>query len=477
MKNRLKFGFSLVFGLPFLGLVLNLAKWGSGCFHALDLGIYQQAILDLAFTSSWNPLNTVRGIPIFADHFDPIILLAAALQRVIGPHAWFPIVFEFLVYYLGGVIAFLLMKDRVLGVRLALTSLWFFCTGMAVAFRYPVHPTTWSALPILMLAHSLKSRKQGSVFFWLNFLCLFKEYFPICFASYAVYLLMTRRFRVAALGFVNGGLWLWVDFVLRPRLFSDFHGHGNDLLRELLEHPFSKIASSFLAFDWKGSVASLLPFLVLLPYVARHEKDREWWLALGAYMLPVFGIQFLFGNIGFQYGAPVSAFFLSLVLLGDFNWKSSVQLLVLWSRRILLFSVVWLTGDFVNKTLEFFSPKVNHCRYQGTKMYEVLEVGKIVSAVHSESAILASGGLVPVVIGPNRKVYQYGIWSKIQESYDFLVLGRNNTSDLYPFGAEYYEKVIASCRPLASEVLMDTKNVFLARGRFTEECLHQRHPF
>ncbi|MBU6154714.1 MAG: hypothetical protein KGP28_10470 [Bdellovibrionales bacterium] len=466
-----------VFGLPFLGLLLNWIKWGSGCLHALDFGIYQQAILDLAFTSSWNPMNTVRGIPIFADHFDPILIFAAWVQKLLGPAPWGPLLIEFGFYYLGGITAFILTQGSPFGFRLMTTALWFFCTGMAVAFRYPVHPTTWAALPLLLLARAIKMDRFFMILIWLNVLCLFKEYYPICFISYGIYLLFRFRQKKAFLVIINGGLWIWVDFILRPRLLPEFHGHGNELLHELLAHPGAKLISSFFSFEWKASALALAPFFLVFPSLWRSEKNKEWWWALAAFMVPVFGIQFLFGNVRFQYGAPISAFFLSILTLSDSTWYESLDRITVWPKRFLAIILLWLAGDYVNCLIESLTPKKDRCRFDAGKWTEFERMANIVKSDPMDSRILASGGVVPVVMATGRKIYQFGIWSKVQEKYELIAIGRNGASDLYPYGAEFFEKVISSCRPLAEEVIIDSKYVFFARGKFTEECLHQRHSF
>ena len=477
MNKRQKLSLITLFILPIFGFLLNWIKLGSGCLHALDFGIYQQAIMDLAFTSSWNPLNSVRGIPIFADHFDPILFLAALIQKFLGSYPWVPLIVEFGFYYSGGIVAFLLTRQKPFAMRLMLTALWFFCSGMAVAFRYPIHPTTWSALPLLLLANELKANRFVRILLLLNILCLFKEYYPICFVSFGVYLLLRIRLKHSLIVLANGCLWIWVDFVLRPRLLPDFHGHGNALLSELLVHPGTMLLNSFLKYDWLGSVIALFPLLLALPLYWRHEKNKEWWWSFTAFMTPVFGIQFLFGNIGFQYGAPISAFFLSILIVSRSEWCFSKDLLTIWVRRIMLVSAIWLTGDYLLSVGNVFIPKENHCRFSVEKWNEFGNMAIRIKDEPKESRILATGGLVPVLMMPDRQIYQYGIWSKIQESYDLIAIGRNNTSDLYPFGADYFEKVILFCKPMAKEVLLDTPNLFLARGNFTEDCLHQRHSF
>lgn len=477
MKNSQKIAFIVVFLLPFAGLVLNWAKWASGCFHALDLGIYQQAILDLAFTPSWNPLNTVRGIPIFADHFDPILLLAAGFQRIAGPDPWVPLVFEFLFYYTGGILVLGFTRKKPFPLRLILVALWFFCTGMAVAFRFPVHPTTWSAVPLLFLAHSFRERKSWWSLFWMNLLCLFKEFFPLCFLFYGVYLAGSRRFRESLPVLINGALWVLLDFVVRPRLMPDFYGHGNGLLKAFLDHPFADLLAAGSNFDWKGTFTALFPFLILIPVLVRAEKDKSWWVDLLAFTAPVFGIQFLYGNASYQYGAPVAAVFLSIAVFSDSSWFPSADRLNRWTKRALWILVIWLAGDFLVRAGTFFVPRENRCRFDRAKAGEFTRLGMQLDSLPGESRILASGGLVPVLVAPDRRIYQYGIWSKIQEEYEVIAIGRNNTSDLFPFGPEHFEKVIETCRPFASEILVDSRNAFVARGTFKEDCLHQRHDF
>jgi hypothetical protein len=166
-----------------------------------------------------------------------------------------------------------------------------------------------------------------------------------------------------------------------------------------------------------------------------------------------------------------------MIVFSEFGWFLDSGRLAVWTRRFLVFSLVWLAGDFFLHSVTIFVPRENRCRFDRAKFEEFLRMGGFVDAQDKGYRILASGGLVPILVAPDRRIYQYGIWSQVQDEYEVLAIGRNNTSDLFPFGPEHFEKVIAACRPFASEILLDSRNGFVARGRFDEGCLHQRHSF
>jgi hypothetical protein len=459
-----------LFLLPFATLLRNYIAMQSGCFHALDLGIYQQAVMDLAYSNSWNPENTIRGIRIFADHFDPIILVAALVQRLAGPQPWVLLLVEFGFYWAGGWIIWVATRDKKFQWKIILLMLWFFNEGISVALRYPVHPTTWSCLPILLLVRAFKKEDQISSLVLMNILCLFKEYFPFGMLMYGIYAGFFRRnYKMSALILLNAGIWIGFDFFLRQRIFPEAVGYGGKLLAGIDQNPFVYLVNAFVKFEWKASLLATFPILMLLIPSIYYEQ-KKWWL-LGAffYFLPIFAIQFLFGTIRFQYGGPIFAALVSGVVWSDGNWITFSGRKPLWVACWVM--MIYAAGDSILRAAEVWVPSEVHCRFSLAKWDEFEALQKYILQLPPDSKLLATGGMVPVILRPNQKVYQLNGFSKIQSSYDVLILGRNHSSDLYLTGKERVEKVIQSCRPFATHVVFDSDRVFVALGKFDKTCL------
>jgi|GEM_PF-4767894 len=473
MTFKQKAVLSVVMFIPFFTLIYNWFALRSGCFHALDLGIYQQAILDLAFSPSWNPENTLRGIHIFADHFDPITLLAAAFQRIVGPYPWVPLIVEFLFYWFGGWVILLLFKRERFEWLILVLMLWFFNEGIAVATRYPVHPTTWSALLTLLVVGAFKKEKFTWAILSLNALCLFKEYFPFCFLMYAVFNLGRKKWRNGIIALLNAIIWLVFDFYLRSKIFPDVYNYGGWLVSGVLADPLGGLWKAFVQFEWKGVFLSTFPVLILYPLIFKNELKRSWLLMSFLFILPILGIQFLYGSMRHQHAAPVFGVFVGVVVWANSNWMVKPDKLTRWIKCAAFIMMIYAGGDLITKSMTIFIPKENHCRYDRTKVSEFQAARNYIGALPKNIKIIASGGLVPVIIAPNQHLYQYGMFSKRQDAYDVLVFGRHGTSDQYAFSAERFEEVIERCRPFATDIVMDTYNVFVAKGKFTENCLQQ----
>jgi hypothetical protein len=463
-----------IFCVPFFTLVYNIYAMRAGCFHALDLGIYEQAIMDLAFTHSWNPEDTVRGITIFSDHFDPILIFAAGIQRLFGPYTWVPLVVEFAFYWSGGLVLLGLLKNKAFPWKVFALMLWFFNEGMSVALRYPVHPTTWSAVILLLLMASFKAERFRFTVILVNLLCLFKEFYPFGILMFAVFCVIDRKPKRALGLFINAFIWLLIDFHYRAIWFGSVIGYGDQFVSNLVHQPFTSIWHAILNFEWKATFTALIPVLFVFPFVIQTEKRKKWMLASLFFFAPILLIQFLFGTMRFQYGAPISAFFVGLIVLSDGEWLTRSQLNGLkWIRGFAFALIIYAAGDVMVKSTTFFLPKEDKCRYDSAKIAEFDHARDLIRSMSEDTKMIVSGGLIPVVVGPNQKLYQLGAFSKLQPSYDVVLLARNNGVDLFPYGTDRMARMIQSCRPFAKTVWMDTPNVFLASGSFSDECLKQ----
>jgi hypothetical protein len=195
------------------------------------------------------------------------------------------------------------------------------------------------------------------------------------------------------------------------------------------------------------------------------------------FLLPVLGIQFLFGNASFQYGAPIASMLVAIIVFSDHGWRSDFSKWAIVLKRLAVIMMIYAGADYILKATKIFGAGRNSCKYDQQKVTEFEKVRTYIVSHQEGNKVLTTGGLVPVVIAPNQQLFQYNIFSKPQEEYQIIAIGKPGSSDLYGLGPEKAEQVIQACRPHASEVIFDTKNVFLAKGHFTEECLHQYHPF
>lgn len=465
MKGSAKsFAFLGLFLLTGCTLAFNLIRIGLGQ-QTLDAAIYQQAILDLAFTSSWNPYNTVRGEWVFLDHFDPILILVAFVQCVIGAGAWVPYAVEYGFYLLGGGFVLWATRSAPFSWRLFGLMAWFSSEGLLGALHYPLHPTTWAMLPLLVLVWALRMELYGLAVVLANVLCAYKEYFPFCSLLLAGGLFLGSHRRAGLTLLLTSILWIGFDFWGRELWIGKIYRHGSGLFSGLDQGWFRFGVGVLRRFDWKGVGFNLFPVVLGGVMVWRQESRPKWiWLSL-LYIVPVLAIQVLAGTMGLQYGAPIFAVLLGVLLFSDPAWFLVRQGTGKWVRVFLWITVVYSTADSVLRT----RPMLAMLRQNEKR--EILDQARaLVQSEPSGSKILASVGLVPVFLKPDQKIYTLGGYAQPQREYRVLALGRCQEIYSWPHGCEALARIEEKCRPFVEELLMENHYLYLARGRFPFEC-------
>lgn len=451
---------------PFFTLFYNCIRVSLG-YQTLDSAIYQQAILDLAFTPHWNPFNTVRGLRIFSDHFDPIILLAAAIQRVLGTTNWIPHILEFLFYWGGGIFIYWITRKKRTLWRIFAISFWLFSDGILEGIRYSLHPTTWSVLPILLLAWALKRSNFTAALLIGNILCCFKEYFPFCLFNLGMLLFFSARTRRVSFGFIVTSLsWIIFDFYLRPKLFDGFHDHGRILLNGIQDAPLQFILLKFTKIDWKGIVFSAFPTVLTFFIVYIQEQNRKWIHHLMAFIAPVFMIQFLHGNFGIHYGAPMHASLLSVIAVSDGKWLGDFKAI---KKPIQVF--IWITLFYVGADSILRTRQAISMIREDDKKAAISKVRSILDFEPQETKIVSSIGIISSVIKPNQKIYPFTDYSEKQPFYDIIIVGNCKRFYDWPYQCEDHQRIIQNCRSFATEIWTDDSLLFFARGKFPRSCI------
>ena len=170
----------------FLTIVLfaNLEALSYNCFNAVDFSIYLQTIYEITI-GHFNPYITVRALRFFTDHFDPIIFLPALFLKIFGVKAITLMIFEWLTIVSAIVFSFfILLKKFPIWIATLLTSLIILNKLVLIALRFPVHPSTWTVLPVMMLGYFLIKNKFWGVFLISFLLITVKESYP--FAMFAL---------------------------------------------------------------------------------------------------------------------------------------------------------------------------------------------------------------------------------------------------------------------------------------------------
>ena len=266
--------------IAFLSLVTVhvLTKVYLDCVPYYDLGIYAEGLYKLGWRQ-FNPDLSARGLRLFNDHFDPILLVAAPVAQLL-PYPYGAVVVESVFALLAVVPFFILQRDGVLTARLAtlLACATLLNPGVVTAMHYPVHPTTWAMAPWVWLVVALERRRYvtGTVCFALLLAC--KEEFPFVGLPLALLLLQRDQRRWAYATLALAAAWAAFAFAVRPYVLGQVTTYWTDPASGLHAGAWAFVASRFAASGFPARpFAFVAPLVPLLWWLHRKRALRGIW--------------------------------------------------------------------------------------------------------------------------------------------------------------------------------------------------------
>jgi len=118
-----------------------------------------------------------------------------------------------------------------------------------------------------------------------------------------------------------------------------------------------------------------------------------------------------------------------------------------------------------------FFKKIKSCDMDSKKLAATKKMLSIKSQFGVETQILASGGVIPLLIRPQAQIFHINSWIKTRESYDLMIYERNQTGRHHPLDGSQIEKIIKSCKLSGGEILMDDHYYFVMKGPIKKSCL------
>ena len=453
-----------------------LALWGNiqgiyaNCWNVLDVGVYHQALMEIAAKGDLNPYLTARGIKIFNDHFDPIIFLAVPFYWVLGPHPWVPLLFEWLVVASCGLLVFFLAPGPLM-IRWFWALSIFLCKALLGGLWFPIHPTTWSFIPILLLFWSIHQQKSGAIIASTFFLCLFKESFAFSLILLPIFFLWQRQWKIACYQWMVIGLFLGFELGGRKNLLGSIYGHGNSVWQSMLQNPGDQLHNAFWAvFNWQFW-SYFYPLSVPLFFLVRPLWEKKNFFTDIAFagllfFVPLVGLHLLAQKIGYHYNLQfVAVIFAVLIfrppLLDFFNSKR-------WVGVTMVLLILSSMGSYRKWWNLVVLQRHGRCEISAAKSAATRELRQLLAGIDlTQKKLMASGGVVPQLLAPNNLIYHYGGYSQIQDSYDYLLLERHNSGNTWPLGAGQIEEIIRGLPGADLQILMDNQYYFLAKGKMT----------
>jgi hypothetical protein len=461
--------FSIITALV-VPLLVNIKAIYYNCYNAIDFSIYQQAIYNIGSLGKWNPYLSIRNINIFNDHFDPILYALVGFTKIFGQGFQQLLIFEWMFFFLIACSIYYVLEKEEKDQSHSYLICLVFTKLLLLSFLFPIHPTTWSSLPLFWITYFILNNKDKSAMAVIILLCIFKESFSFAFLPLGIYI-GAKRDKKAGAGIVIVTL-LFISFELyfKEKLIGPGVNYGGRVLNPLLNEPFLFISKILLNLNIGDFLKSFYPFIGAISlWFYQYTGDRKKIiiskiLPISLYFLPLLSLQIYANKINFQYGSQFGAILIAFIVsVGTFKGLSKVQ-----SRIIIvlfiLSSMGIYTSSFKALFINGFSEK--KCVISESKLEDSRKIKEVILKASPLSKILSTGGVIPFIMTPNRNINQLSGFSKKYKSYDYILLELNRSGDIYPSSQEQVSNVLKKCRPMAKEIIIENKYYFFAKGEF-----------
>ncbi len=448
-------------------LLVNIKAISYNCYNAVDFSIYQQAIYDIWTLKDPNPFVSIRNVKIFNDHFDPVLYLAVAFTALFGQGFQQLLVFEWF-FFLGLLASIFFIFKRNLKVAFPYLLCTLLTKLLLVSFLYPIHPTTWSSLILFWLTYFIVKNKKLPLAITVPLLCLFKESYAFALFPLGFYYAWKREFRLAGSIAISTLFFMAFELIFREKLLGPVVGYGGHFAEALVKNPIS-FFKDVMNFNLMPFIKMFYPFILCFFFCPKKLKG-QW--AVFLVFAPLLFLQVYANNITHQYASQFGGILIGLLV-------SLKALHGLSQKKIIITLVVFYLSSMGTYTKMFRSSFLNEfggqkCLVTSGKIAQNQMVKNKIASIPRNEVILSTGGIVPFVMLPGKTIDHYmNKAATKKEFYHYIILELNRSGDIYPAAPEDVEGVLARCRPLATEILIENRQLFFARGDF-QDCVYEK---
>ena len=440
-------------------LINNIISLANTCIHAIDFPIYQQAIYDSFASKNPNPFLTVRNIHILQDHFDPIYLLAGPWAALFNnsPHSL--LFFEWL--FVLATVGFLIRFSQNTSTALFWSFLLLWNRGVLHALGYPIHPTTWSLLPLTLTLIALKEKRLW--LFWSSILSLlfFKEVFPLATLGLSLAFIAKKDFRKGMPLLSISILFCLFNFQWRHHLLA---GTSLNYAAPFLSPWIENFSSRLTMLPFKEFFKHLLPGIIVLIWMTARKAWVKEDFFLIALWLPLFLTHTIAIKFGYHYGVLISWPLILLLWNKDFLFKDK------WALIALTMACIYTSfGTHKRNHLTLFKDTIHqNCQISSEKRDSIKTVQSLIARISLNKTLLTNVGMAPLVLRPNAKIYIIEGFSKKLDQYDLLLLGRNSR----PLNRKKMEQTWNNClQQNSGNILFQDKYHLLIQGPVSYDCM------
>lgn len=306
-------------------------------------------------------------------------------------------------------------------------------------------------------------------------------------------------------------------FYIRPKWWGPTEKYGDGIVSKILNSPVSALIGGASKFNW-GSFSIYYPFIIPLGFLFFYLAKRSFrqlsgtaakesiGMHIGSVRLasnvrsrflqiflqvsnetpllpvifllsPLILIRFITGQFAFHYSAPVMGALLSVIAL------SELPLIFTSSTGRRKWWLVIVTTLFMVSSLSIFTKcyklvckeEAQKCVISTTKRQattQVLELVKKENITDRNKTILSTGGIIPQLISPGRKIYHLGGVGSTLNEYDYLLIEKNNSGDIWPLNNADIEQILKHEKKCREKVIINNSYYYFAAGKFSKHCWH-----
>lgn len=446
-------------------IVKNIILVLYGCLNANDFSIYQQAIYGFWTQETLNPFSYARGANILNDHFDPIIWLAGIWVGVFGRSSVNLILFEALMV-MGTLLLPMLLgrttREKILGIFLLV-----FCRALLQGLEFPIHTTTWSAIPAWLFGYFLYNRNFKYAAICLITLPFFREIYPFMIIGFSFWLYLIGE-KSKSIGLFFFALF-WIAFVTygRPYFLGATASYHGEFVSGFQTDPFGEIwrIISRPAIQW-NMFAQYLPLLGILVF-KRNINFKSSFVGLLFFILPAISIHVVIGRMVHHHGIPMV-----LPLIGFLTFAmSEIHFKKKWILYVLLLPIFFTSTSRYQRAITYILKNDNKCAVNSTKLTAISELEHFIkSNIKENEKIIASGDVVPLASDLHVYVYQVFPAARPEPFYDYIILGKPGAGDPWPLKAEQLNEWYDRCSKVG-ETLLDNSYYYVLKGKFDTSCI------
>ncbi len=437
----------------------------------MDFSIYQQGIYDILTLKEWNPYLTIRNINLFNDHFVPIFYLTVFFTGVFGQGFQQLLIFEWL-FLLGLIISICYIYRSDISKSIPYIFCTLTTTLLLAPLLYPIHPDTWSCLPLFWLTYVILKKKISAVPILVFSTCLFKESFAFAFFPLGIFYIAKKELKTGAMTTLIASLFIFNELYFREYLLGSTIDYGDKFFKSFFNNPFLFFIKILFNLNNIVFLKKFYPFIFcLLFFLKKSNKASEVFricLPVLLVFTSLFVLQTYYNLIEHQYGAPFAGILIALMVSFDALHQISKKQKIFVLSLFALSSLGTYTRYFNRLLLSNYKDK---CIIESDKLTDNKVIRSHISRLSSSSTVLATGGIIPFIMMPNKKIFHYKGFSQEKISYDYLILEKNKSGDIWRATEEEIQNVILNCKELAEEIYLNNKYFFFARGKF-ENCVY-----